>query len=86
MSIHLLAFLCFLGLSVGGHALGQYCETRRKRKAEAEAEQASVAATLHRHTVVALVGSSVFHPTTLEALKEFAVHIVVYSGAVLPKH
>lgn len=28
----------------------------------------------------------VVHPTTLHALHEFAVHVIIYSGYVLPVH
>lgn len=82
MGIHVAAFFCFLALSFGAHMLQHYCQKRRERKTGLP----EPAKALHAHGVIAIIGSTVFHPTTLEAVKEFAVHIVVYSGMILPKH
>lgn len=33
-----------------------------------------------------LVAAAVSHPITWHSLQEYAVHIVIYSGYILPKH
>lgn len=66
----LLNLAAFFGLTCCFHCLGQHLETRFSKR---------IGPAHH-----AMLAGVIVHPTTLEALKEYPVHVVVYSGHVIP--
>jgi len=71
---HFLAFCAFYGIALCFHALGHFL-TNKAHKSDANA-----------HGIAVIVATGASHPVTLDAVKEFVVHVIVYSGYVIPGH
>ena len=71
-----LIFLSIYALAFGVHHLHAFIAERRLRKAALiEARKPHLSA-----TVVAAAA----HPSTLDAIREYCVHLIVYSGYIIP--
>lgn len=72
----------FVGMSTTAHALHKYAE---KRKEKGHAGKVNFLAK-HTPRFIILVSTACAHPATLNAMHEYAVHFIVYSGYVLHAH
>lgn len=77
-----LNFIAFVALSFCFHWVGQlwskYREKRAKKGPKLEA--------YHKAAIVTAAASVASQPHFWEGVKEYVVHVVVYSGHVLPPH
>lgn len=77
-------FAAFLGISLVAHGTAEYYEHRKARTGEASPFSH------HRAGVLTLLAPFCIHylthPAFWHAVKEYIIHLVVYSGLVIPGH
>lgn len=76
MNSEALSFSAFLVISFGWHAAAHV----------AEKVHAKFGVKVRVPRSIGYVAVPLIHPQTLEAVREYLVHLVVYSGLVLPAH
>lgn len=69
-----IVFAAFLGVACAAHAVRHLSERHRTRIAR------------HTSRFLILVSAAAGHPATGDALHEYVVHLLVYSGYVLKAH
>lgn len=89
-----LTFFLLYVIVIGGHATGHWWKRRQERKTRERAEHESLAAldptatnTPHitpNHHAGAFMIAMCVHPSTLEFVKHYVVHFLIYSGYVIP--
>ena len=82
----LLTFAVMYALALVAHSLHGHAGRRRAHRREVQATLAArrgVRAYLRRH-VLALCVATASHPVTHATVKEYIIHLVVYSGYVIP--
>lgn len=82
----LLVFCAFLGLGLCAHKLSHWIE--HCKSIDLEEDKRKVRRFFKKHTprFILVITGMVFHPHTMHAIHEYAVHIVVYSGYIIKGH
>lgn len=71
--LHGTVFICFYCISLAFHKVE---EIASKRKQDAN----------RKHAISSFIASMATHPASIHAMQEFAAHVFVYSGFVIPSH
>lgn len=74
----LVNFGAFMALAWGGHSIGHWLESHPNFCPRMRAKATG--------RILGMATAVTVHPTTIEAFKEYMVHLVVYSGYVLGHH
>jgi hypothetical protein len=80
-----LTFLLIYAVILGAHALHERIQRRRLHASKREAATLPARKglrSLHRHAL-AIALTTATHPVTHAAVKEYVIHLVVYSGYVI---
>lgn len=76
-----IVLLAFVGLSVVWHIVEDKIHERKLKRAEVNPTSEP-----KRHSRLFLLLTPVSHPYVWDGIREFVVHLVVYSGHLLPVH
>lgn len=80
-TVHAVVFGAFVGLSVGWHIAEEKIHRWKQHRSEALPHGEPV-----RHSRLFLLLTPASHPYVWDGIREFCVHLVVYSGLVIPPH